>query len=186
MSIFNRINNISISKIAVFIAAIVLLLAHYKTQYYNQPDKVIRYDIKSYYAYFPTVFIEKDVKMLFLNEKDYPHKKYFWRYTNENGDLIIQYSSGMSILYFPFVYAAHLMAPVLGYEANGFTQPYAFAIIFSNFFFLLLGLIFLENFYSGFLVSLPLLLCFWLFFLAPTCIIMLPKNLPCRMPICLD
>lgn len=140
-----RFSGFSLSKAAIFFIAIVLVFSHYNTQYFSNPEKVIRYDIKSYYAYFPALYIENDLKQNFLKDPDYSHKDFFWKIKDQNGNFIIQYSCGMSILYFPFVLIAHHVAPLLGFEPNGFTEPYSYAIILSNLFFVILGLWFFRK-----------------------------------------
>lgn len=136
----SRFNNIKLSKVAVILAIIMLIIAHLDIEYYSNPKKIFRDDIKSYYAYFPTIFIEKDVKMSFMDDPEFATKSFYWRYTNENGDKLIMTSCGMSILYFPFAIVAHQLAPLLGYKANGYTEPYSFAVVLSNFVFIILGL----------------------------------------------
>lgn len=133
-------DKIQFSKIAIVFSTIFLIFAHYNTRYYSTPNRIFQNDIKSYYAYFPAAYIEKDLKQTFLKDPDYDQKKYFWQVKDDKGNIIIQYSSGMAVLYFPFTLIAHHVTPLLGYEANGFTAPYSFAVVFSNLFFVVLGL----------------------------------------------
>lgn len=155
------IDKIMWSKIVILAAFIILVMAHINTNYYATPSKVFRYDIKSYYAYFPALFIEKDIKQTFLDDANYEHRKFFWRVRDEGGNIIIQYSSGMAMMYFPFAFVAHQIAPMLDYEANGFTAPYSFAVVFSNLFFVLLGLWYfrklLLNYFSELTTSLVMI-----------------------------
>ena len=55
-------------------------------------------------------------------------------------------SSGMSMMYLPFFIVAHPMAQLLGYEADGYSLPYRFALAMSSIFYLFIGLIFLRKF----------------------------------------
>jgi hypothetical protein len=68
---------------------------------------------------------------------------------------------GLAILYMPFFFIAHLLAPVLGYAADGFTVPYKFALIFSCLFYLAIGLrylrLFLQRYFSQAVVALTIL-----------------------------
>jgi hypothetical protein len=56
-----------------------VLFFHMKNAKWNQPEKLIRSDIKTYYAYFPAYFIEKDIRLNFLDDKNYEHKTFFHR-----------------------------------------------------------------------------------------------------------
>ncbi|MFO7614814.1 MAG: hypothetical protein R6W71_09270 [Bacteroidales bacterium] len=52
---------------------------------------------------------------------------------------------GLSVLYAPFFFPAHLLAESLGYEPNGYTNPYRAALIVSSVFYAFLGFIFLMK-----------------------------------------
>jgi hypothetical protein len=110
-----------------------------------RPDKVFVWDIKSYYAYLPAAVIHGDLHLEFLKEKDSKYNSYFWPSTLENGNKLIITSMGLSMLYSPFFMTAHLYASLSSYEANGYTHPYAFALIYSILFYVMLGLFFLRK-----------------------------------------
>jgi hypothetical protein len=113
---------------------------------WNQPEKLIRSDIKTYYAYFPAYFIEKDIRLNFLDDKNYEHKTFFHRDDKtKDGNRIIITSNGMTILYSPFVLIAHYLTQFTSYKQSGFSEPYAIALVFSSMFYLILGLIFLRK-----------------------------------------
>ena len=52
---------------------------------------------------------------------------------------------GMSILYAPFFGMAHVYAKASAYEADGYSMPYRFALVFSALFYVLVGLLFLRK-----------------------------------------
>ena len=53
---------------------------------------------------------------------------------------------GMSILYAPFFGLAHIYATSSSdYEADGYSMPYRFALVFSALFYVLIGLLFLRK-----------------------------------------
>jgi hypothetical protein len=74
-----------------------VLFFHMKNAKWNQPEKLIRSDIKTYYAYFPAYFIEKDIRLNFLDDKNYEHKTFFHRDDKtKDGNRIIITSNGMT------------------------------------------------------------------------------------------
>ena len=46
----------------------------------------------------------------------------------EGGGYVLKTSMGMAVLYAPFFFIAHVLAPVWGYPADGFSLPYQYAI----------------------------------------------------------
>lgn len=133
------------SLIVVIVLAIVYLVQIIVPNKFNKPERVIAYDVISYYSYLPALFIEKDIKLSFWKNED-PYKKRYWPITTSEGDYMIKTTCGLSIMYSPFFAVAHILAEPLGYEANGFTFPYTFALLFSGVFFVILGMIILRKF----------------------------------------
>ena len=129
--------------------------------HYSKPYGVIRSDIISYYAYLPATFIEKDIKLQF----DFRDENGKWRYyplKAPNGGFVIKTSMGMAIMYAPFFFIAHYSAEIMGYEANGFTTPYAFALIYGCIVYLLIGFLCLRllllKYFKDIIVALTLLI----------------------------
>ncbi len=118
-----------------------LNLARYKN------NNVIKWDIIGYYSYLPATFIENDVTLSFItpeNKIKYNGIKY--GYVDDlKGNHIIKYSMGMSVLYAPFFFAAHILASPFGYTADGYSDIYQFFIEFSGLFYLLIGLWYLRK-----------------------------------------
>lgn len=133
------------SLIVVIVLAIVYLVQIIVPNKFNKPERVIAYDVISYYSYLPALFIEKDIKLSFWKNED-PYKKRYWPITTSEGDYMIKTTCGLSIMYSPFFAVAHILAEPLGYEPNGFTFPYTFALLFSGVFFVILGMIILRKF----------------------------------------
>ncbi len=129
----------------VIVLAIVYLVQIIVPNKFNKPERVIAYDVISYYSYLPALFIEKDIKLSFWKNED-PYKKRYWPITTSDGDFMIKTTCGLSIMYSPFFAVAHLLAEPLGYEPNGFTLPYTFALLFSGVFFVILGMMVLRKF----------------------------------------
>ena len=78
---------------------------------------------------------------------------------------IIKYSMGMSVLYAPFFFVAHVLASPLGYAPDGFSTIYEFFIEFSGLFYLLIGFWYLrkllKQFYDEKVTAITLALVFF-------------------------
>lgn len=132
------------SLIAIFAIIIIYSWNTINISKYRSPMSVIAWDVISYYDYLPAAFIEKDIKMQFLLTEREKFKKY-WPQTAPNGGFVIKTTMGMAMMYSPFFFSAHCLAEKLGCEANGFTAPYAFALIFGSIIYLLIGFLFLRR-----------------------------------------
>ncbi|MGB4205796.1 MAG: hypothetical protein WBJ84_09300 [Bacteroidales bacterium] len=135
----------NIVRITIGIILIVIALTNYKHSYYNNPERVIEWDVKSYYAYLPVFFIYHDPMLKFRDEDPEKFGNLIWPIYLETGKPTMIYSIGMSVLYSPFFFAAHAVALLTDYEADGYSTPYRFALTFSAFFYLWIGLIFLTR-----------------------------------------
>jgi len=131
---------------------------------YSKPESVIAWDVKAYYGYLPAIFIEKDFKMQFPNVLDDRGSFRYFRETAPNGGRLFKTSMGMAIMYAPFFFIAHHYAEKMGYETHGFSTPYAFALMFSCVFYVLIGLIFLRRlllkYFKDKIVAITLILIF--------------------------
>ena len=134
-----------LSFIAIILIIVVYSWQNTNIQRYAMPERVIASDVISYYAYLPATFIEKDYKMHFLNDPTRDYAGVYWPEKAPNGGFISKTSMGISMMYAPFFFMAHAVSEKLGYEANGFTTPYAFALIFSCVVCLLIGFLFLRK-----------------------------------------
>lgn len=130
-------------------------------------DDVIKWDVIGYYSYLPATFIDKDLSLSFItpeNKIQYNGVKYAY-VDDKKGNHILKYSMGMSELYAPFFFTAHLLAKPLGYPPDGFSAIYAFFIEFSGLFYILMGLWYLRKlllqFYSEKIVAFTLLFIFF-------------------------
>jgi hypothetical protein len=106
------------------------------------PDRgVIKWDVISYYAYLPAVFIHHDLRLDFTVDTTYVTDNKFWYQDTETGGKVIITSMGMSYLYSPFFFMAHLLAPVFHEPRDGFQSIYQFFLVFSALFYLAIGFI---------------------------------------------
>ena len=111
---------------------------------YTNPESVIDSDIRSYYAYLPATFVEKDYAMHFLSNPDTENIWMYWPGKAPNGGFVVKTSMGMAIMYSPFFFIAHNLAEPLGYKADGFSIPYAFALMFSCAFYVFFAFLLLR------------------------------------------
>ena len=150
----------------IIIACLTVIQIHLNQVRYHRND-VLKWDVLSYYSYLPATFIDKDITLKFVtlenNKKDEGIK--YWYIEDAKGHRILKYSMGMSVLYAPFFFTAHVLAGTLDYQPDGFSDIYEFFIEFSGLFYLLFGLIYLRKlllkFYSEKIVAFTLLFVFF-------------------------
>jgi hypothetical protein len=106
---------------------------------WKKPDRVIEWDVHSYYAYLPAVFIYDDIR---LEKSDYRFNGglyLFWPSVAPNGNKVIKTTMGVAVLYSPFFFAAHLYAKVFDRPANGWSVPYKVGLLAAGLCYFLLG-----------------------------------------------
>lgn len=86
-------------------------------------------DARFYYEYLHSTFIKNFV----LDDG------------NGGNSLISHHPVGLSLLLLPFFLAALFIAPILGYEANGISEPFQIAICIAAIFYVVVGLIYLKK-----------------------------------------
>jgi hypothetical protein len=155
------------SLILIFAIAVFIVCTHYNQSKW-QGRSVIQHDVISYYAYLPAVFIEKDIKLSFMNDTN--EAKYFaafkyWPVKTKDGKRIIKMSMGLSYLYAPFFFIAHTLAKNLGFEADGFSEPYHYAVQFSGLLYLIIALLWLRKLllkhYNELIVTLSIMIVYF-------------------------
>ncbi|MCB9064786.1 MAG: hypothetical protein H6551_06535 [Chitinophagales bacterium] len=133
----------------------------------KEGDKAtIVWDVAGYYWYLPTTFIYHDLKEQKFKDSlsnIYSAADGMVAYKDTvTGHAVNKYSSGMAILYSPLFFAAHMVAPIIGYPADGFSKPYQFAIQFGSLLISFLGLWYYRKFllyyYSDTVTAIMLLL----------------------------
>lgn len=141
-----------LSRYIIYFFAVVLLLysANIKWSKKHFKDTILS-DGKGYYVYLPAVFIYHDLGFSFVDEieKTYydTNTKYDFRSYWE-GKAYSKYSVGVALLLSPFFIIAHLLSLLLGYSADGYSQPYTIAVCIGALFYLLLGLTYLKKLLS--------------------------------------
>ncbi|MBN1184482.1 MAG: hypothetical protein JXB49_19475 [Bacteroidales bacterium] len=134
-----------LSSITIFLIVILFLFKNYDLKYWQGEQKVVVWDIISYYAYLPATLIQHDLALSFYDKPDNKVTGTYWPRRAPNGKLVIITSMGMSFLYSPFFILSHWYAKSSHYTADGFSTPYYVGILLSSVFFLFLGLIYLKK-----------------------------------------
>ena len=131
----------------------IVVFTHLNLNYWNDNTRIIANDIISYYAYLPSTFIYHDPALHFVDNAPEEVKSKVWYHTTSTGGRALKYTMGMAILYSPFFFAAHVIAPLSGFNPNGYTLPYRIALIVSCTFYLAFALYFLRKILSMFFSS---------------------------------
>jgi len=155
------IKQIDYSLWALLISLFVVIYINFDYAKWNDPKRILIYDVLSYYSYLPAIFVYNDINLDFIEQdKDKLEGMFRHKISPINKRVIIT-SCGMSMLYFPFFAVAHPAAQILGYKADGYSVPYRFALVMSGIFYLVLGGIFLRRFllkyFSKLIVGITLL-----------------------------
>jgi hypothetical protein len=150
------------SRIIIWVSLLIITAVNISYENWNHEYKIIAWDVNSYYAYLPIVFIYHDIDMDFMDEDIEKHEKHYWPLTTEIGKKAIITSMGMAYLYSPFFLAVHWIAHLTGYAGDEFSAPYKIALIISCLFYLALGLVFLRKvlriYYSEMATSITLVI----------------------------
>lgn len=130
-------------------------------------NNVLKWDVLAYYDYLPATFIDKDITLKSINDKNNIKEEgiKYWFIEDAQGHRVLKYSMGMSVLYAPFFFTAHILAAPLGYVADGYSDIYEFFIEFSGLVYLLIGLWYLRKlllqFYNEKITAITLALVFF-------------------------
>ena len=136
-------------------------------QRWNKPktESTFGWDAGEYYAYLPALFIYQDIKTLHKTDSVRYHYNFLGgSIQNSSPDTIkvLNYSSGMAVLYTPAFAIAHILAKPLGYAADGFSQPYQLAVTIWCMIIAMLGLWHLRKllllYYSDIAVAITILI----------------------------
>jgi hypothetical protein len=143
-----KIKNILSSPSRLAIITILLFIIAVQNNQNKWRGTVIEWDAVSYYSWLPATFIEKDLKLSFINDNNaaaYAHQSKYYALRLPNGKYMIKGSMGMAVMYAPFFFLAHAIAPHTEYAADGFSLPYQFAVLFSGLLYFITGLFYLRK-----------------------------------------
>ena len=148
---------------AVFLSIIILILAVNVLGHQAwKRSRIIYSDTFSYYAYLPATFIEKDLKLQFLDHDRQSKFNDLWYSTSETGVRFTKMAIGWSVMNMPFFLLAHGSAKMLRYDADGFSLPYQVAICLATLFYICMALVILRkillNYFSERAVAITLVL----------------------------
>ena len=125
---------------------LVFLACIFVTNYFHSGKKingVIWSDQEGYYIYLPAVFINGGFENLpFINGCGI--------YETANGPrTFTKYTYGVALLESPFFLVAHAAAPLFGFERDGRSLPYIWAILLAAICYMLIGLWLLSQLLNG-------------------------------------
>lgn len=115
------------------------------------PTKALTWDVFGYYLYLPATIIHDDPGLKDAGWLDEvmdtyaPSSTLYQLVSGDDGNRVIKYTSGLALLYSPFFFAAHWLAPVLGYPADGFSLPYQLILSLGGIIWAIFGLIMLRK-----------------------------------------
>jgi hypothetical protein len=132
---------------------------------WESPEKVIQWDVINYYAYLPAFFHYGDLTMGFIDEDLSLLKNKFWPHISPTGKYTSKMSMGLSFMYLPFYGLGYIHARWTGEETDGFSPPFAFWLLFSALFYIVIGMFFLRKvllmYFSHGITALIILLVFF-------------------------
>ncbi len=115
------------------------------------PSNILCWDVFGYYLYLPLKFIYHD---LGLHDESIVHS-ILEQYNNSGtfyqairlpeGNHVMKYSMGLSILYSPFFFIGHIIAKISGFAADGFSAPYQYSIFFGGIIYSILAILILSR-----------------------------------------
>jgi hypothetical protein len=145
MKILDRLKKASPSKILIFIIILVVFIIDFNNVSTFKKRLMSISDVQQYYAYLPAAFIFKDLTLSYSVPDTEYNIVYVWGVPASTGKAVIMTSMGLSILYSPTFFLSHLAAKMLGYDTNGYSQPYFVGLQFNLIFYLMIGLLFLRK-----------------------------------------
>lgn len=110
------------------------------------PKNILCWDIFGYYLYLPLKFIYNDLSLHDISTINsiivkYQNTSNFYQaMVLPDGTYIMKYSMGMSILYSPFFFIAHIFSKTFNYDSDGFSFPYQMSVFIGSIFYSIIGL----------------------------------------------
>jgi len=130
----------------MFVAVIMIFLSfnrHSKTGIFFYRSQIYA-DKAGYYIYLPATILYQFDLQLFPEDID-EKTGHGFHFNKENNTVQTKYAYGVALFQLPFFLAAHALADTLGFESNGFSLIYHWAIDLSAIFYFLAGLLFLYQ-----------------------------------------
>ena len=131
----------------VVIAVVLVVNNVFDRKQFLKPKSIIAWDVINFYSYLPATFVEHDLTLSFVRNdmQHYFCGDYYWPEILPDSTMLIKTTMGLSMLYCPFFLVAHALAAPLGYAADGFSPPYALALVLACVFWVIVGCVFLRK-----------------------------------------
>ncbi|MBU0489333.1 MAG: hypothetical protein KKA07_00350 [Bacteroidetes bacterium] len=126
-------------RIAIMILSVIQLYTLFNISAWRK-EKVIGWDVVSYYSYLPSIFIYDDI-----GNKNPETPNTGWHWPTKDGNRVVKMSMGVAICCAPAFFVVHGWQKLTGGNTGGWSIPYHFAVAISNWLFVLLGLFFLAK-----------------------------------------
>jgi hypothetical protein len=133
-----RLTKNPISSIVAIIVSVVLLYTVLNLSKWKSYG-VLKHDIYSYYNYLPAKFIYNDLSFGYGQSLPKEYRAEVWCVTNPKGECLNKMTMGLSYLYAPFFFTAHILAKPLGYPADGYSKIYHLLMAFAPLFYGIIG-----------------------------------------------
>lgn len=120
--------------------ALLAALFHYK----SWENRVIEWDVTSYYMFLPAVAYHGDLSFSFVTDEQQNNHQYF--VTEDSlGNRYGKMTAGLAVLYSPWFALGHFLAGSLDQPQDGFSDAYEFALLLGAWFYCVMGLFLLRG-----------------------------------------
>lgn len=116
-----------ISTLVCIVVMMYTMFIFYPRYEQQTGESTFQWDAGTYYSYLPSLFIYNDLKTQHLTDSvkfDYDFEPGISYSSRPDTPKVLNYSSGMAVIYLPAFAVAHQLAKPLGYPADGFSKPY--------------------------------------------------------------
>ncbi|MES2761073.1 MAG: hypothetical protein V4677_02660 [Bacteroidota bacterium] len=120
------------------------------------PNNTLCYDVFGYYMYLPLAFKYNDITIQnyaiitdILNK--YHASETFYQAVHwDNGNWVMRYPIGLSVLFSPFYFIADLITGFTDYPKDGFSKPYQLCVLYGCLLYTITGLYFVKKILNHF------------------------------------
>jgi len=139
--------NRKLSLYTVFFLAVMITVLRISFPQVNY----LSYDNFGSYLYLSGLIIYDDLKLenpdfIYQANEKYGNTPSFYQIMpGPDGNMVIRFFAGMSVIFLPFFFIGHIIAQVSGYPADGFSIPYQYAIMYGGLVFTIIGMFFLRK-----------------------------------------
>lgn len=115
------------------------------------PLNILCWDVFGYYLYLPLKFIYHDLGLQdesivqTILEKYNNSATFYQAMKLPEGNYVMKYTMGLSILYSPFFFIGHIIAKLTHFVADGFSAPYQYSIFFGGIIYSVLAVVVLSK-----------------------------------------